>query len=279
LSTENLFILTWNPKKSGARNAKEILDWEERIAVGKTVTTSWAVGNRKSGISKGDRILFLRQGEEPRGLLASGLVKKEIYEDKHWDDPKKMATYIDFEVIQALSLDNLLPVKRLLKEVSGVKWNSLQASGTSVSSSDVIDVVCSWDEWYERQSNSISLKDKSDPVGDDEEGLPEGATKKITVNSYERSPKNRQGCLDFHGYDCWACDMSFEGVYGERGKEFVEVHHVVPISKMGAGYKINPKKDLVPLCSNCHRMIHRRKDDLLTPSQIRKILGKKPKKL
>ena len=54
--------------------------------------------------------------------------------------------------------------------------------------------------------------------------------------------------------------MDFENMYGELGKGFIHVHHIVPISMIGKEYKIDPIKDLVPVCPNCHAMLHRCKD-------------------
>lgn len=88
-------------------------------------------------------------------------------------------------------------------------------------------------------------------------GLPEGAVTRVEVNRYERSRKNRLLCLAVHGYCCSACGMRFEDVYGGIGRDFIEVHHLVPVSQMGEHYAINPIEDLAPLCSNCHRMVHR----------------------
>ncbi len=50
--------------------------------------------------------------------------------------------------------------------------------------------------------------------------------------------------------------MSFEEVYGEKAKDYIEVHHIVPISERGGDYMVNPIKDLIPLCPNCHAMVH-----------------------
>jgi 5-methylcytosine-specific restriction protein A len=90
-----------------------------------------------------------------------------------------------------------------------------------------------------------------------EEGLPEGARTTIVVNSYERSRRNRMICLAAHGFDCQACGMNFHRQYGDAGRDFIEVHHKVPVASMGGHYVVNPITDLVPLCSNCHRMVHR----------------------
>lgn len=87
----------------------------------------------------------------------------------------------------------------------------------------------------------------------------EGAKIQILVNAYERDEKARQKCLDHFGFNCFVCGFSFEKMYGEIGKGFIHVHHLKPLSEIGIGYIPNPIKDLVPVCPNCHAMLHRRK--------------------
>ena len=86
----------------------------------------------------------------------------------------------------------------------------------------------------------------------------EGSVKYITVNAYERSPIARQICISVHGFKCAACGLNFEDVYGDIGRNFIHVHHIKPLSSIGENYKIDPIKDLIPLCPNCHAMVHRR---------------------
>lgn len=74
---------------------------------------------------------------------------------------------------------------------------------------------------------------------------------------YERNRKARQECLKHYGYKCAVCGFDFEKEYGSIGHEFIEVHHIVPVSSIGRAYVVNPVLDLRPLCSNCHSMIHR----------------------
>jgi 5-methylcytosine-specific restriction protein A len=90
------------------------------------------------------------------------------------------------------------------------------------------------------------------------QGEYEGAQSKAISSRYERSRKNRQACLAVNGYRCQICNFDFKEVYGPIGAFYIEVHHIVPVSSMGGDYLINPVKDLVPLCANCHAMIHRK---------------------
>ncbi|HGF1104480.1 TPA: HNH endonuclease, partial [Klebsiella pneumoniae] len=85
----------------------------------------------------------------------------------------------------------------------------------------------------------------------------EGATKTITVNAYERDPTARRACIEYHGAICQCCGFDFEKTWGEHGRGFIHVHHIRPLRTLGAAYQIDPVNELVPLCPNCHAMIHR----------------------
>lgn len=89
------------------------------------------------------------------------------------------------------------------------------------------------------------------------ESYTEGAKKLVTVNSYERDPKARQACIDHYGTSCKCCGIDFEKVYGEHGKGFIHVHHIKPLHEIGVEYEVNPITDMIPLCPNCHAMVHR----------------------
>lgn len=86
---------------------------------------------------------------------------------------------------------------------------------------------------------------------------------------HKRNPHLRQRCIEAYGnkYECLVCGMNFVTRYGEIGKEFIEVHHLNPISETDGEHEVNPETDLIPLCSNCHSMIHR----LENPSDWKKL--------
>ncbi|NCD69417.1 MrcB family domain-containing protein [Mucilaginibacter agri] len=63
------------------------------------------------------------------------------------------------------------------------------------------------------------------------------------------------------GYNCKACGINFENAYGTLGRNFIEAHHLKPISLLtGDQVQLNAKKDFAVLCSNCHSMIHKYQD-------------------
>ena len=101
----------------------------------------------------------------------------------------------------------------------------------------------------------------------------EGRLKEARVIARARSGRARQECIDHHGLACVACGFDFEAVYGERGREFIEVHHLNPMASVDAEYEIDPKEDLRPVCSNCHRMIHR-EADTLSIEELREMIAR-----
>lgn len=90
----------------------------------------------------------------------------------------------------------------------------------------------------------------------------EGASAAISVNSYERNGNARSKCIDIHGYNCAVCEFNFEKAYGDIGREYIHVHHIIPIHTIKKEYQINPENDLIPVCPNCHAMIHRKNPPL-----------------
>ena len=105
-----------------------------------------------------------------------------------------------------------------------------------------------------------------------EKGYSEGDVSRTEVNRFERNPLNRKLCLAAKGYDCTICGMNFEQKYGELGYHFIHVHHIIPVSQMGSGYIVDPLKDLIPVCPNCHAMLHKRMPPFL-PDDLRKMLS------
>ncbi len=104
--------------------------------------------------------------------------------------------------------------------------------------------------------------------------LPEGAKKSIVVNAYERNPKAREECLQHYGTDCAVCGFNFGEAFGELGEGFIHVHHLTPLSSIGESYDVNPIQDLRPVCPNCHAMLHRKKDAVLSIEELIKIRNK-----
>ncbi|MGU3449668.1 HNH endonuclease [Methylobacterium sp. 391_Methyba4] len=100
----------------------------------------------------------------------------------------------------------------------------------------------------------------------------EGEVKRVLTKQIERSKKAVAACLKHHGYTCKACDFDFEQTYGEIGINFIHVHHIIPISLTSGKYTVNAKSDLVPVCPNCHAMIHRNGKKPLSITELKEFL-------
>ncbi len=105
------------------------------------------------------------------------------------------------------------------------------------------------------------------------EGEMDGSVIYSLVRQRERNPRNRLLCLSYHGNSCHVCDFVSGTKYGSEIGSILEVHHIEPLSELGKARVYDPRKDLIPLCPNCHRAIHKRKP-AFTPKELKEILSK-----
>jgi 5-methylcytosine-specific restriction protein A len=105
-------------------------------------------------------------------------------------------------------------------------------------------------------------------IEDEEDEFPEG---KVLYRQHRFRERNRRlvsaaktNALRKGKLSCDICGFDFYKTYGELGKGFIECHHTVPVSEY-AKNKGTKLKDLALVCSNCHRMLHRRRPWLLVP--------------
>ena len=106
----------------------------------------------------------------------------------------------------------------------------------------------------------------------------EGTSKMVSVNTYERDVEARMKCLEHYGYECAVCRFNFEKFYGPIGEKYIHVHHLVPLADIKTEYQVDPIKDLLPVCPNCHGIIHRTRP-ALTVEQLKDYLAKTGKNL
>jgi len=108
-----------------------------------------------------------------------------------------------------------------------------------------------------------SLADRAALSAEDDDGFPEGREVLLRHKARERNPAvvhaAKTKFLQEHGkFTCQACGFDFEVVYGAVGRGFIEAHHTKPVSELEAGAKTKVV-DIALVCSNCHRMLHRRR--------------------
>ncbi len=105
--------------------------------------------------------------------------------------------------------------------------------------------------------------------------FPEGAVVERLHRSRERNSGlvalvKRNALAKYGTLRGCVCGFDFRAFYGPIGEGFIEAHHIRPLSELMAGHKTKPE-DLVLVCSNCHRMLHRSRPWLL-PSELRALL-------
>gem|GEM_PF-225919 len=111
-----------------------------------------------------------------------------------------------------------------------------------------------------------SNQNKKMEVFDENIIIREGRKKLIEANFYERSSKLRSYAIRYFSIDnkvsCQCCNFNFQDFYGEEiGKDFIEIHHTKPIFRYEEDDLDKTieqaMENLIPVCSNCHRMIHK----------------------
>ena len=103
------------------------------------------------------------------------------------------------------------------------------------------------------------------------EQFEEGERRLREVVTFARNSRLVAEAKIHYGSICKACGFDFGERYGELGADFIECHHIDPLS--GREGKNSPTTiiEVIVLCANCHRMIHRRKPVLML-SELKAVL-------
>ncbi len=115
-------------------------------------------------------------------------------------------------------------------------------------------------------------------ITEDDISFPEGKLKLKTHIYRERNQKviqiAKNKFKEKHGQlYCEACGFDFHKFYGKIGEDYIEGHHSIPVSELKEGDKTKPE-DIVLLCSNCHKMVHRKRP-WLKKEELKKLINKK----
>lgn len=102
----------------------------------------------------------------------------------------------------------------------------------------------------------------------------EGKAIEYKIKSYERNATARRECIYKKGINCSICGFNFYKTYGEIGKNYIHIHHIVPLHKIKESYELNPENDLIPVCPNCHAMLHIKRNGICKSVEELRILIK-----
>lgn len=187
--------------------------------------------------------------------------------------PSLIRRYVrpDFECIY----DDIYSIEEMLLYAAKLKSDEILASQSGYISWKAIDAYIR----FYAQKHDIDLTAIKQPevktvdsteAEDEEQERYEGRLTEAKVLRRQRNRAARQQCLEASGYTCYVCDFNFEKTYGDIGKNFLEVHHTKPLATYDDEHPI-PQSELVALCSNCHSMVHRKRE-VLDVNELKKML-------
>lgn len=266
-------LLAWDPdRRNGWNHAAAV---ELVTETGQCLAT-WSVAGQ-ADIRSGTEAWLWLQARTRSGLLGHGTVVSEDLPVETPDEPpvrtgggepELAATAmrqirVDFDAL--LPVGDQVPPHVLAEALPGLDWDGQDLPDIFL---DVLDAARIRNVWKE-----FGPAPASDPTHPVPGTYPESAVSRVQVNRYERSPDARRICVAHHGENCAACGFSFEAAYGEAGRGFIQVHHIVPASQVGGEYQLDPVADLVPLCPNCHAVAHLGVGTPRTVAELRRIMA------
>lgn len=206
----------------------------------------------------GYRLQLNRINLSPKDFLSG---KRAYINHEYYEDDSRPSTFVEFKLLDKFPNTPSFSYAALSRH--GLKGFVRRNQGNQESLRQYLEDLISHE--------AVTLE--ADPEFlQDTEKYSEGAALQVQVNRYERNRMAREQCIALKGCKCAVCGMDFEKVYGEIGKGFIHVHHTVPIASIGKNYVVDPEHDLVPVCPNCHAMLHRQ-DPPYTVAELKGIMN------
>lgn len=211
---------------------------------------------------------YLRTKEGHKGNMLNTLIKATEV-----SLPALITRYVrpDFECIY----DDIYSIEEMLLYAAKLKSDEILASQSGYISWKAIDAYIR----FYAQKHDIDLTAIKQPevktvdsteAEDEEQERYEGRLTEAKVLRRQRNRAARQQCLEASGYTCYVCGFNFEKTYGDIGKNFLEVHHTKPLATYDDEHPI-PQSELVALCSNCHSMVHSKRE-VLDVNELKEML-------
>ncbi|WP_319576010.1 HNH endonuclease [uncultured Desulfobacter sp.] len=269
-------ILPMSPNEFKDENLNSISDVQEKFILGVLVSEerngAYWYRHRALNAPEGTVALFQFKSH----IIGSGVF---LY-TKPFDKPR--GDHKGEIVFDVKSLRTFSPLNREKIQMFWLNFNNFSQALQRLKPESYIDFVASLNNVKFGPGNlhleddiERNVREALSAFEYENEHFKEGEKKYRYTSFYERDPKLRAEAVKFHGkagVRCKVCGFDFEATYGSRGKGFIEVHHLKAVSSLGGSTNVNPETDMVLVCSNCHRMIHRKKDEILTIDQLKKLL-------
>ena len=114
----------------------------------------------------------------------------------------------------------------------------------------------------------------NDLTDSNEDLYTEGRLREVVLSVHERNPVARKKCIEHYGSHCYICQFDFAARYGPLFDGLIHVHHRNPVHLKDEEYTIDPIRDLIPVCPNCHMALHSKEDGVYTPEEIIEFIHK-----
>ena len=233
------------------------------MSQGLAVHDRWSCGNNRS-IEVGSRVFLLRQGVEPKGIVASGWTTRAPFPEAHWSADRAAAGDVSYYITFAAdamvnpAVASPLDLRTFMSgPLAEVYWDT-PASGNSLPDAAAHALSTAWSAHLGTPSFGLG-------VGDPEIGAVEGAARVRLVIHRARERALRDAKLDQARAlspdgrlrcEVPGCGFDFEAAYGQIGVGFAHVHHLNPLADSDGPSKTR-LEDLAVVCANCHAIIHR----------------------
>jgi 5-methylcytosine-specific restriction enzyme A len=247
------FVLQWDGTNS--RTGAEYLEAMQREdgCVGR-----WTCG-KSTKLRIDDIVLLRRTNSPPLGLVGYGRVTRGSSSIEEWD-PLEQQVEVKWQRFSKIPY--LLKSDSQISEIDGL-W--VQANGAMLPNAEDGQIIVA-------ALHSATREPVPDENDNDARSFPEGREYEVRLTVHERNPAARRECLLHYksAYACEICKMNFSDVFGaDIGAAFIHVHHINPLANRGR--LTNPKTELIPVCPNCHAMLHK-EDPPICPESLKKRL-------
>ena len=254
------YLLTWNPKNW---HWAGLADIAESVENGPPVEQRSSCGNSRS-ITVGSRVSLLRQGVEPKGIIASGWVTKAPFAAPHWNSDRaatgEQAHFIVFVADALLDPSVSVPLDLRVNATGPLSKVQLDAPASGNFIPDEVALALS-----EAWSKHLGVDGQPLGKGEPELGAMEGEHRRgfVSHRARERAlrdaklaearSRSRDGRIRC---EVPGCNFDFEATYGIAGAGYAQVHHLRPLAEANTPV-LTKLKDLAVLCANCHAIVHR----------------------
>lgn len=251
------YLFSWNPLTA--------FKWPNNSANsaatrrGEIVRIRWSTGGTTSIVS-GDRIFLGKVGQQPIGVIASGVAASGCFNDSHWEDDSRDTTYnmVDFDTI--LDPASVVPRSRLSQgSLAEVSWDA-EYGGVAIGEEAAAALEAKWRDWL-ASAGYPQLELQMERSAFENFGYAGWIALRLHLH-LERDSKllqaKRSDVLGRSGhFECEVCGLVFAHAYGDHGAGFIECHDRRAISTLDSTGDLDASvDDLAVVCANCHRMLH-----------------------